>query len=86
MVFELTHGSDLLGKVGQTIDFRRLPSVTGGGRAKRVWQTTKNDGLPHFSPLQLDNSAAHSDRNRLRPVTGAQLVHNVFDVNLDGFL
>jgi hypothetical protein len=35
---------------------------------------------------QLNNSAAHRDRHRLRPVAGAQLFHDVFNVNLHGFL
>src|SRR5947209_2438422 len=33
--------------------------------------------------LQLDNAAAHGNRDRLGAVAGAQLLHDVLDVNLD---
>ena len=33
--------------------------------------------------LKLDDSAPNTDRHGLRPVTCAQLLHDVFDVNLD---
>jgi hypothetical protein len=35
---------------------------------------------------KLNNSPADGDRNCLRAIVGAQLLHNVFDVNLDGLL
>jgi hypothetical protein len=34
----------------------------------------------------LDNSPAHSDGYRLRPVVSAQFLHNVLDVDFDGLL
>jgi len=35
---------------------------------------------------KLDDAAADNYRHRLRAITGAQLFHDVFDVNLDGLL
>src|SRR6266567_1965643 len=49
----------MLGTLGQTIVFRRLPR--SGGPPK---QTTKNDGLLHFTPMRLCNTA---DTSTFRP-------------------
>ena len=36
--------------------------------------------------LQVDDSPTQADGNRLGPVTGAQFIHDVFDMDLDRFL
>jgi hypothetical protein len=36
--------------------------------------------------LELDNATADGDRYRLRTVVGAELVHNVLHMDLNGFL
>ena len=33
---------------------------------------------------KLNDSALHGDSDRLRPVAGSKLLHDVFDVNFDG--
>lgn len=39
-----------------------------------------------FKASEVDNSAADGDGDGLRAAVGAQFLHDVFDVNLDGFL
>ena len=39
-----------------------------------------------LSAWQLDDSAANGYRDCLRAVTGAQLAHDVLEVNFDGLL
>src|SRR5580692_2690154 len=41
---------------------------------------------PRVSESELNDAAADGDRDRLRAVAGAELFHDVFDVNLNGFL
>ena len=41
---------------------------------------------PNCSSLQVNNATPHGYGDGLRTITGSQLVHNVLDVNLDGFL
>ena len=55
------------------VGFSRTTFVVDRGRARR-------------SCLQFDDSATHGDRHRFRAVRGAQLVHDVLDVDLYGFL
>ena len=43
-------------------------------------------GYSLVTKLEVDDSPTQADGNCLGPVTGAQFIHDVFDMNLDRFL
>ena len=76
------------GEVRERVGERSQPQLAGEvsgrrrGGQKRFYQARRR-----LKPaLQLNDAAADADRHRLRAILGAEFVHDVLDMDLDGLL
>lgn len=68
----------------QAIRVRAISTTLKGGSSNYLfWGTGTGTNLTN---LEVDDTPAQPNRDRLGPITGAQLFHDVLDVNLYGFL